>query len=217
LIDCTPDLRQQLLDAKLQVEQLQAIFITHKHEDHVGGFEELRPLIYHREKPLHCYLSDETYQSLQKRLYYLWENPHSWIKQIIFHILEETDQGGGSFLLPDGKIGGYFFYKQPHTDVIGYRVGNFAYITDIKTYSTHLYTHLSGINTLVLGMSQWDENNMHFSWKEVIQFIAPLPSATVILTHMSHLVVSDSERAATLLQTASNIRLGYDGLTDTCP
>jgi len=196
LIDVSPDFRQTAL--MYQISDLDGVFLTHFHENHVGGMNDLRPLFFmHNHKPLPLILSENTLDIVQMRFSYL-------MNRFDLHIIKDLE-GVRRFCEVEFC---YFTYYQNSIPVNGFRFGDFAYITDIKDYSDEIFQKIKGVKVLVLSLLQEEGTAMHFSYDEAIDFIEKSGAIKCYLTHISH-AVSHEEMNKKL---PSNIELAFDGL-----
>src|SRR3990167_3054368 len=147
LIDVGPDFRSQAL--KYRIHHLDGLFLTHTHYDHIAGIDELRIFYLRSKKPLPCLLSLESLTDLKRRYDYLFqplEAATSLSAQLDTHVLE-ADSGSTDFA---GIQIGYCSFFQGKMKVTGLRVGNFAYISDIRNYDESVFAQLQGVELLVL-------------------------------------------------------------------
>jgi phosphoribosyl 1,2-cyclic phosphate phosphodiesterase len=194
LIDCGPDFRQQAL--KYSIEHLDALLITHTHYDHVAGIDELRAYHYQKKRPLRCFLSRESYEEIKKCSGYLWP-----------HLEYECLDHEGTFSL-DGITIGYVSYTQRKMQVTGFRVGSFAYISDIREFDPKIFSQLKGVETLAVTAIDVRPSTAHFSVGEATHFARKVGAKRTWLTHIAHHL--DHEQLNRLLPP--DIRMGYDGL-----
>jgi phosphoribosyl 1,2-cyclic phosphate phosphodiesterase len=205
LIDVGPDFRAQALNNNLQ--HLSAALLTHAHADHIAGIDDLRAYYFMEKKKLPCILSRETFDEVKLRYHYLLQ-PVSLGKplsaQIDFQILENDF---GDFEL-EGLRFKYFSYFQQGMKVTGFRIGNFAYVTDIRDYSEQVIQALMGVDILVLSAIGHAPRKMHFSIEEAIAFSRRAGAKKTWLTHISH----DLGHARTEALLPPDVRMSYDGL-----
>lgn len=205
LIDAGPDFRQQALRANLTV--FDGLLFTHAHHDHTGGMDDLRPIQFQRESPLPILLSKCTEKDLKERFHYFFYPPHSgesFVKR--FELIVLPDLSGEVFF--EGLKIRYMTYEQGGMAVNGFRLGDFAYLTDIKHYSEDIFKYLKGVKTLVVSALRMTPSNLHFSVDDAIDFANRVKAEHTWLTHLSHEL--DYEQTNAYLP--SNIRLAYDGL-----
>ncbi len=203
LIDPGPDFRLQAL--KNGITKLNGLLLTHAHHDHTAGMDDLRPICYRRQDPLPILLSSETAQDLQTRYSYLFQS--------------KTEHSHSQFalkLLPDqaGIVNfenipiQYVSYMQGEMLVNGYRIGDFAYLSDIRHFSRSIFKHLQGVRYLVISALRYTLSTVHFSVDEAIDFARTLKAQKVWLTHISH----DLEHHQTNRYLPNHMSLAYDGL-----
>lgn len=205
LIDVGPDFRQQALAHHL--DHIDGLLLTHTHFDHIAGIDELRVFYFRHKKPLPCLLSFESLEELKTRYAYLFQ-PIGTVPtisvQMEMHLLEE-DQGEVDFL---GIKVGYCSYFQGNMKVTGFRVGNFAYISDIKEYDPSLFVALQGVETLVVSALFEESSPLHLSLDEAIDFSKKVGARQAYITHISHKMEYESVSKKLPL----NIRLAFDGM-----
>lgn len=205
LIDIGPDFRQQALRAK--IDRLDGLLLTHTHYDHIAGIDELRVFNVREGKSLPCLLSVESFEDLKKRYYYFF-NPIGEVStlsaQLSFTLLEE-ETGEVQFL---GVPFTYCSYAQGGMEVTGYRIQNFAYITDIRDFDPSIFIALEGIEYLVLGALREEPSPSHFHFEEAIAFARKTGAKKTWLTHFSHSV----DHETTEKKLPPEVALGYDGL-----
>lgn len=204
VIDVGPDFRQQAL--KYHIDQLDGILITHAHADHVAGIDDLRAYYFLNHKKLPCLLSAETFEEVKQRFPYLLRSlPDGSISaQLDFRVLDQ-DFGETAF---EGIHVHYMSYFQSRMKVTGFRVGDFAYVSDIRTYSEEIFDHLKDVEILVLSALRHEPTAMHFSIKEAIAFSQKAGAKTTYFTHIAH----DLDHEAALNILPRGFYLSYDGL-----
>jgi len=205
LIDVGPDFRTQAL--KYRIDHLSGFLLTHAHADHIAGIDDLRAYYFLTKARLPCFLSQETYDEVALRYHYLLrplESGKSIAAQLDFHILPSDfgtfESGGISF--------SYFSYFQIGVKVTGFRIGNFAYVSDIRDYTHEVIEKLGGVDILVLSALRHEPTPAHFSVEEAIAFARRVSAKTTYLTHIAH----DLEYEATNALLPSDVRMSYDGL-----
>ena len=204
LIDIGPDFRQQAL--KYQIRHLDGLLLTHTHYDHIAGIDELRVINFRQKKPFPCLLSKESLAELNLRYYYLFKQPEegsSRSAQIDCRILPK-EEGIIDFA---GMEIAYTSYRQGLMKVNGFRIGRFAYISDIRQYSEDIFSFLEGVDQLVLSALRAEPSQVHFSLQEAADFAKKANVRQTWLTHLSHAV--DHETACQNLPSA--VQPGYDG------
>jgi phosphoribosyl 1,2-cyclic phosphate phosphodiesterase len=197
LIDVSPDIR--LCALKYHITHIDAVLITHSHEDHIGGLNDLRPFSYLRNnEKIPMVLSESSEKILQIRFDYLSDR---FDKEVLH-------ENRGQIFINDKEIR-YFTYLQQGMKVTGYRFGKFAYVTDIKEYEPAIFEDLEGVETLVLGAINENPSRMHFSIAEAIEFKEKIKSVKFCyLTHLSHEVDFETMKD----KLSDGVFLAYDGL-----
>ncbi len=205
LIDVGPDFREQAL--KYGIDSLSGLLLTHTHYDHIAGIDELRIYYLKTQKKLPCLLSKESLEDLQKRYDYIFQpmKEGSLLSAQIACTVLEKDAGKVDFL---GVEFGYMSYFQGGAKVTGFRIGDFAYISDISKYDPSIFSALKGVNTLVLSALREEPSPHHLSLDEAVEFSRGAKAKITRLTHISHGL--DHEKINRKLPPS--IQLGYDGL-----
>lgn len=178
LIDASPDLRQQALRTGLR--RLDAILLTHQHYDHVGGIDDVRPFCF--EKDLPVYANPQTAHDLRTRVDYCFrKHPYPGVPRLELHELEcRPFKVEGLEITPIEVMHG----KLP---IFGYRIGNFAYVTDAKTISDTEKEKLKGLDVLILNCLRVDQPHFaHLILSEALDLIEELKPRRAYLTHGSH-------------------------------
>jgi phosphoribosyl 1,2-cyclic phosphate phosphodiesterase len=205
LIDCGPDFRLQAIQR--HINHLDGLIITHSHHDHIAGIDELRAYLMQHKTPLPCLLSQETATDIKIRYPYIFREKSTactLVSRLDFQILEHTD---GETCFQGVRIR-YISYEQLGMQVNGFRIGNFAYVSDIRHYSDTIFPVLDGVETLVLSALRHTQSMAHFNIEEAIQFANRVGAKQTWLTHIAH----DLEHEETNACLPHNIRMAYDGL-----
>jgi phosphoribosyl 1,2-cyclic phosphate phosphodiesterase len=200
LIDSAPDLRLQALREGLQ--QIDAVLYTHTHADHVHGIDDLRAFNLRDQRSLPLYGAAACVATLQRSFSYIFTpGDHSGFRPRL-HL--ETISGPFS-------IGVVPIIPLPiaHGDdlVLGYRVGNLAYLTDCNHIPPATRAALAGITTLVIDALRFSPHPTHFTIAEAIAFAQDCGIKRTILTHLSHDVDARQHGAA----LPAGIEFAYDG------
>lgn len=202
LIDCSPDFRLQALRAKLSF--LDAVLITHAHQDHCGGLDDLRGLETGRTRPIPMFCHEDTAATLTQRFGYLMH-----ANQFRMPVLEPVAVSGS---MGDAELAGqsfrWVYYQQQDTAVLGYRFGKLAYLTDIHQCSKAILGFLKGVETLVVSAVQVSPHPYFFNVQQAIEFAQQAGVRDTVLTHMSH----DINPMIIQSLLPSNVTLAYDGL-----
>ena len=205
LIDVGPDFRQQAL--KNKIDRLDGVLLTHSHYDHIAGIDELRTYYLAQKKPVPFLLSQESAEELKVRYYYLLEptgKGASMTVQLDLCILPK-ERGEIDFL---GLQIGYFGYFQGTMKVMGYKIGDFAYVSDIRDYDEKIFEWLSGVRTLVVSALREGDARLMFSLDEAVAFSRKAKVGAAIVTHMNH----EMDYELLNRKLPAGIELAYDGL-----
>lgn len=203
VIDSGPDFRYQMLRAG--VKDLDAILFTHEHKDHVAGLDDIRPFNYLLHKVIDIYAVERVQQALRREFAYIFEDTkYHGLPQIKLHTVNENPFEVGQAVITPIEV---MHYKLP---VMGYRIGDFTYITDAKTVSVESLEKLKGTKVLIVNALQRNEHISHFTLDEAIEFAKKVGAEMTYFTHMSHYLGLHEEVEREL---PSNIKLAYDGLS----
>lgn len=203
-IDSGPDFRQQMLRA--EVKTLSGILFTHEHKDHIAGLDDVRAFNFREKRDMDIYCTSAVEKALKREFYYAFEeNKYPGVPSLqIVPIVEQP------FNLPNGVEVipiQLMHYKMP---VLGFRIGDFTYITDAKTISEKEKKKILGSEILVVNALRKEEHISHFNLEEALAFIAEVKPKKAYLTHISHLFGTHEEILSLL---PPNVYPAYDGLT----
>jgi phosphoribosyl 1,2-cyclic phosphate phosphodiesterase len=182
------------------------VLLTHTHFDHIAGIDELRVFYLRTQKQVPCLLSQESFQELKMRYHYFFRPVvpgGSLSAQLEFQILEQ-EAGSVDFL---GIPIRYFSYFQGTTKVTGFRIGDLAYVSDIKTFDPSIFDELRGVHTLILSFLEDEVTNFHLSLGEACAFANQIAPKQTYLIHMNHRM----EHQQTNQKLPPNIQLAFDG------
>ena len=202
LVDTTPDFRQQALTHR--ITRLDAILFTHSHADHILGLDEIRRFNWMQGGPVPCYATADTWEQIRRTFYYAFDG----VKRL----------GGGIPKIDAREISGPIdvagvrVVPVPlwHGDapILGFRFGNFAYLTDCNRLDEAAWPLVDGIDTLVLDALRDKPHATHFTVAEALDVVARIAPRRAYLTHMSH----DLSHVATSARLPTGVELAYDGL-----
>ena len=203
VIDCGPDFRQQML--RTNCRKLDAIIFTHEHADHTTGIDDVRPYFF-RQGKIPIYLHERVLNSLHKRFAYIFDPKQKYPGAPDFEvnlITKENDfQIFGLNITPIESV----HYKLP---VLGFRLGRFAYLTDVKTISDKEMLKLNGLDTLVINALRYESHPSHLNIEEALEIINQLKPKQTFFTHISHNMGFHEEVCRSLPKSVS---LAFDGL-----
>jgi phosphoribosyl 1,2-cyclic phosphate phosphodiesterase len=203
LIDTTPDLRLQLL--RHPIPRLDFILFTHSHSDHLMGLDDIRPFNFRQREPLDAYANAQTAKAVRRAFSYIWDMSTQiggGKPQLELHEVETTFTHAGITVTP---------IPVTHGDwtILGYRIGDFAYITDTNGIPPESMELLRGVQVLALdGLRPSPAHPTHFTIGQAVACAQQIGAAETWLIHLTHEVMHE-EVEATL---PPGIRLAYDGL-----
>lgn len=179
LIDAGPDLRQQLLRAG--EENVDAILISHEHQDHTAGLDDVRAINFLQGHTIPIYCNPAVEKRLRQQYAYIFENPdYPGIPQIDIRPLPEHEFSIGDIaVLP-------LTLKHKDIDVNGFRFGNFTYITDANYISAAEKEKAKNSKHLVLNALREKPHHSHFTLEEAIALADELNAENAYFTHISH-------------------------------
>ncbi len=203
LIDCGPDFREQML--RYHHGNLDALIITHHHYDHVGGTDDLRPYC-HGKTAFPVYGQEAVLADLKRRMPYCFEeHPYPGVPRYDIHRIEPFH----SFTACNVEILPVAV-KHFILDIVGFRIGNLAYITDANHLPQETINAITGIDTLVINALRHKPHPSHFSLAESLDIIKQVQPRVAYLTHFSH----DIGLTANLIpMLPANVHPAIDGAT----
>jgi phosphoribosyl 1,2-cyclic phosphate phosphodiesterase len=203
VIDSGPDFRAQML--RENVQSLEGIVFTHEHKDHIAGTDDVRAFNFKQKKDMDLFASEAVEKALKREFHYAFgENKYPGVPQLnIVNIDKDQKLDVAEMTFEPLEV---MHYKMP---VLGFRIGDFAYITDAKTIAPEEYEKLRGVKVLVLNALRKEEHLSHFNLSQAIEIVEDLKPEKAYFTHISHLMGKHEEVSEELPE---NIFLAYDGL-----
>lgn len=203
VIDSGPDFRQQMLREK--VKKLDAILFTHEHKDHISGADDVRSFNWIYKKPMDVFAEARVLSAIQREYSYVFaDEKYPGVPEMTLHPIENIDFDllGVSVTPVRGM-----HHKLP---VFGYRIGDFAYLTDINYVSDEEILKLKDLDVLVVSALRKRKHLSHFNLEEALEFVNKVKPKRTFFTHISHYMGYHEEVNKELPE---NIRLAFDGLT----
>jgi len=199
LIDTSPDLRQQLYDAKCN--NIDAVLFTHNHADHISGLPDMRGISLINRKIIPAYIPIEMKDNFLNCYKYIFEGEKGYNPFMSISIVKDK------FKINNIEIE-TFKHNHGDIDVQTYRINNFAYTTDFKKFYDKDIDRLKNLDLWIVSMLRPDTHISHSGFEEIIDYIKYLNPKKVLFTHMTPLL--DEEKL--IKKCPNNVRPAYDGL-----
>jgi phosphoribosyl 1,2-cyclic phosphate phosphodiesterase len=208
LIDTSPDLREQLIDA--DVDWLDGVFYSHEHADHTHGIDDLRSLFIKQRQRLDIYMDAHTAKVMRDRFGYCFQAPPgseyppiaTEHRLKVGHPIAVTGQGGTITALP---------LLQEHGDIAShaFRFGKFAYSCDLSSMPAETAEALAGLDVWVVDALRYRQHPSHFSVADALSWIERLKPRRAILTNLH----ADLDYEVLRKELPPHVEPGFDGLT----
>ncbi len=209
LIDAGPDMRQQVLRAG--IGEISAVLITHTHADHIFGIDDLRSFNFTSRAAVPLYATRESMAEIQRFFHYIFVPDADYLgskpPKLLLHEFcpEEPFQVAGFEVTPLPVVHG-------HMQVMGFRFGDLAYITDCSSIPDKTVELLRGVKTLVLDGLREREHPTHFNHAQALREIDRIAPEKAYLTHVTHDVLYSETNARLQQRSQGRVELAYDGL-----
>jgi phosphoribosyl 1,2-cyclic phosphate phosphodiesterase len=203
LIDTTPDLRLQLL--RHPIPRLDFVLFTHSHSDHLMGLDDIRPFNFRQRESIHAFANPFTAKAIRRAFAYIWDTSSQiggGKPQLELHEVEAPFTHEGVEITP---------VPVAHGDwtILGFRIGNFAYITDTNGIPGESMELLRGVESLALdGLRPAPRHSTHFVIDEAVACAQAVGARETWLIHLAHEVEHDEVESS----LPEGVRLAYDGL-----
>jgi phosphoribosyl 1,2-cyclic phosphate phosphodiesterase len=208
LIDCSPDLRSQILDHG--IGRLDAVLFTHAHADHCHGLDELRALSYAQNGAIPAYMSAATRAELTVKFDYAFASSHKQARlyPAIFEDIEVSER----FEAAGVPVR---MFDQEHGRVVsnGFRIGNFAYSTDCAQLDDTAFAIVSGVDLWIVDCLRFQPHPTHAHFDRTMEWVARARPKRAVLTHMNHTM----DYATVKARCPEGVEPGYDGLVVELP
>ncbi|MCH7994333.1 MAG: MBL fold metallo-hydrolase [Planctomycetes bacterium] len=203
LVDTAPELRLQCVANG--IDCVDAVLFTHHHADHVTGLDDLRRFNWLMKKPMPCYGTPRTLDSLSNMFSYAFsqahDSPHSRPELALHRIDESPFEIGEAKITPIPMLHG----KLP---VLGFRFGPFAYCTDCSFISDESFAKLAGTEVLVLDALRRTPHPAHFNLEQAVEAARRIGAARTYFTHITHQLAHEATNA----ELPDGMALAHDGL-----
>ena len=199
LIDTSPDLREQLYKAKCT--RIDAVIYTHLHSDHVSGLPDMRAISLINNKIIPAYMPVEMIEKTRSHYKFIFEGEREYRPFMsINHINNEFEINNTKILT--------FKHNHGSIDVQTYRIGNFAYTTDLKKFYDNDIDKLKNLDLWIVGLLKHDSHPSHASFQEIIEYVNYLKPKKTIFTHMTALI----DENEILKHCPPNVFPAFDGM-----
>ncbi len=202
VIDTGPDFRYQML--REQVGRLDAVLLTHAHKDHIAGLDDIRAFNFLQKKAIPVYCTAETEAALRREFAYAFAEPsYPGVPQLELHrIADAPFTAAGKAFIPIRAL-------HARMEVLGFRTGDFAYITDANEIPEREITKLQNLDVLVLNALRKEKHVSHFTLAEAIALGRQTGAKKVLFTHISHQL---GRHADVSRELPSHMALAFDRL-----
>ena len=202
VIDTTPDFRYQML--RTNTTQIDAVVFTHPHRDHYAGLDDIRPFNYFSQKSMAIYANELTQVAIKRDFYYAFEkDKDAGLPEMILHTIVKDPFTIGDIPFSPIQV------MHREMPVLGFRMGDFTYITDANFIPETEMEKIKGSKVLILNALRKQTHPTHYNLEQALAVVANLDIPTVYFTHFSHQIGLHDEVEAFL---PKGIHLAYDGL-----
>ena len=203
VIDCGPDFRQQMLSSNCQ--KVDGILFTHEHSDHTAGLDDIRPFNF-KQGEIPIYAHQRVIDNLKRRFDYVFETVNRYPGAPCVSTIEVVNNKPFSI---GNKTAIPIDVMHAGLQVFGYRIDDFAYLTDVKTIEENEIEKLKNLKVLVINALREESHIAHFNLQEALDFITLVQPEKAYITHISHILGFHEEVQKRL---PKNVFLAYDNL-----
>lgn len=202
VVDTGPDFRMQML--RCGIKDLDAILFTHAHRDHLSGLDDIRGFNYHMQRAIDVYCEKRVEAAIRRDFFYAFEEPkYPGVPEMNIHILKnQAFELFGKEIIPIQV----YHHQLP---VLGFRFGDFVYITDANRIEPHEMDKIRGCEVLVLNTLRREQHISHFNLQEAVDLVNYLQPSQAYFTHLSHQMGLHQQVEDEL---PDHIHLAYDNL-----
>jgi phosphoribosyl 1,2-cyclic phosphate phosphodiesterase len=203
VIDCGPDFRQQMISSNCQ--KVDGILFTHEHSDHTAGLDDIRPFNF-KQGEIPIYAHQRVIDNLKRRFDYVFETVNRYPGAPSVSTIEVVNNQPFSI---GNKTAIPIDVMHAGLQVFGYRIDDFAYLTDVKTIEESEIEKLKNLKVLVINALREESHIAHFNLQEALDFITLVQPEKAYITHISHILGFHEEVQKRL---PKNVFLAYDNL-----
>jgi len=207
VIDTSPDLREQLIDAN--VDHIDAVFLTHEHADQTHGIDDLRPVVLHMRRRIPVYLNQSTAKDVMHRFSYCFVSPPGSDYPPI--LTQHAIEGGGSQTI-EGKGGAVtltaFELKHGNIPALGYRIGDAAYTPDVSDIPKESWRALENLDLWIIDGLRYAPHPSHFSVADALSCIERFKPRHAVITNLH----SDLDYEVLRQSLPAGVEPAYDGM-----
>ena len=207
IIDCGPDFRQQML--KNNCRHIDGIMFTHEHADHTSGLDDIRPYFF-RQGDIPIYGTQRVVENLNHRFGYILnsQNKYPGAPTVKVQIISKNNNFSiGNQIVTPVEV------MHNSLPVMGYRIGGFSYLTDVKYINADQMEKVKNSEVLVLNALRIESHPTHLNLEEALGLVEELKPKKAYFTHISHLLGFHDEVSKKL---PKNVHLAYDNLQINC-
>jgi phosphoribosyl 1,2-cyclic phosphate phosphodiesterase len=207
LIDTSPDLREQLIDAK--VDHIDAVFLTHEHADQTHGIDDLRSVVLHQRRRIPVYLNQSTAKDIMHRFSYCFISPPASDYPPI--LTQHSIEAGESRSI-EGKGGALtlsaFLVQHGNIPALGYRIAGAAYTPDLNDIPRESWRFLEDLDLWIIDGLRYTGHPSHFSVNDALSWIERFKPRRAVITNMH----SDLDYEVLRQSLSPNVVPAYDGM-----